>query len=94
MEGDIYMSRRKRVKDKEKIATSVAKRQKNAKKNYYASNAAKQKWEDKKKRKSQSQISYRESTGISKECPLASWATPSVENCKGCSVFRCSSTYR
>ena len=86
------MSRKSRALEKQKKLNSQAKKAKNAKKNYYASYAAKEAWEKKKARKKQSQIDRRESMGISVNCPLESWEQPTVEKCSGCNL-RCSFRY-
>lgn len=49
------MSRKKRALEKQKKANSVAKKEKAAKKKYYASFEAKNAWEEKKARKAQSE---------------------------------------
>ena len=83
------MSRKKRALERQKKQNSLAKRAKNAKKAYYASDSAREKWNNKKARKKESQLNKRESMGISTQCPLKSWDNPSVEKCEGCNL-RCS----
>lgn len=83
------MSRKKRAIEKQKRQNSSASKQKKAKKNYYASYAAMEKWEDKKARKEQRQCTERESRGISFRCPLPGWQHPDKESCSGCRL-KCS----
>lgn len=83
------MSRKKRAIEKQKKQNSPAKKAKNAKKNYYASYVAREKWDEKKERKQQSQTIRRVSKGISTDCPLQSWEHPTKEKCNGCHL-KCS----
>ena len=83
------MSRRKRAIEKQKKQSSPMQKAKRAKKQYYASNAAKDNWEEKKARKEQSRFNERISKGISVQCPLQSWEQPSTEKCRECKL-RCS----
>lgn len=84
------MSRKKRKLEKQKKQNSPAMKAKLAKKRYYASDAARDKWESKKEKKYQSQINKRMSQGISSNCPLQSWEQPNSERCKGCEIKKCS----
>lgn len=80
------MSKRKRAIERQKKANSPEKKAKRAKKNYYVSLAAKEKWNEKKSRKEEKRISAREAEGISFECPLLSYESPSIKTCKGCKL--------
>ena len=83
------MSKKRRALKERKKQNSPKYKAKQAKKTYYASYAAKESWDEKKARKTQSQLNKRVSEGISVNCPLRSWEKPSNENCKGC-THRCS----
>ena len=83
------MSRRKRAIEKQKKQNSKARKLKQQKKEYYASGSAMKKWEDKKTRKSQSQLNNRIAQGISSDCPLFEWEKPSTPKCDGC-LLKCS----
>ena len=83
------MSRKKRALERQKKQSSPMQKAKRAKKQYYASIAAKDNWEEKKARKEQSRLNKRISEGISAQCPLQSWEQPSTEKCRGCK-FKCS----
>lgn len=82
------MSRKRRTIDKQRKQSAKAK-QKAQKRAYYASNQATIDWEEKKARKSQSQINKKASMGISTKCPLPEWESPSHERCEGCTL-KCS----
>lgn len=83
------MSRRKRAIEKQKKQNSKARKLKQQRKAYYASGSAIEKWEEKKARKSQSQLNNRISKGISSDCPLFEWEKPSAKKCEDCSL-KCS----
>ena len=83
------MSRKKRAKEQQGKINSKAVKIKRAKKQYYASYAAKEKWLDKKAKKQQNQITKRVSQGISVDCPLRGWEQPSIEKCGDCNL-KCS----
>lgn len=83
------MSRRKKALERQKKQSSAERRAKEAKKKYYNSNEAREKWNDKKARKQQSQVNLRVSKGVSVDCPLNSWEEPNAERCKDCEL-KCS----
>ena len=83
------MSKKSRAIKNQKKQSSPKYKAKQAKKAYYSSYAARENWNEKKARKTQSQINRRISEGISVDCPLQSWERPSRENCKGCTL-KCS----
>jgi len=56
---------------------------------HYASYQATVDWEEKKSRKTQSQINKKASLGISTKCPLPVWQNPNQETCNGCTL-KCS----
>lgn len=87
------MSKRKRALERQKKQNSPAKKAKIAKKQSYKSWDSAEKWEEKKRRKSESNINRRISDGISTECPLKHFEKPSAENCEGCEL-KCSSKYQ
>lgn len=77
------MSRRKRQierqqKEREKQKVRAAKK---ARQQNYPS-----RWEEKKRRKCQSQVAYKDGKfpGINEACELNTFQLPSPENCKGC----------
>lgn len=82
------MSRKKRAIDKQRRQSAKAKN-KQEKRTYYASPKAGDNWEQKKARKSQSQLNRRVSAGVSTQCPLYEWENPNNELCKGCTL-KCS----
>lgn len=84
------MSSKKRAIEKQKKANSPKAMAKRAKKQFYASPAAKEQWEDKKGRREQRQEAKRSTNGIPRECPLPAWEKPNTEKCKGCRL-KCSS---
>lgn len=83
------MSRRKKAIERQRKQNTPEKKAKRAKKEKYASFASKEKWEDKKEKKRQSNLNRRQSQGVSVECPLDHWDTPSSEKCEGCDL-KCS----
>lgn len=83
------MSRKKRAIEKQKKQNSEAQKRKRAKKAEYTSWNSSLKWDEKKARKQQSQLTKRESKGISVECPLMPWESPSAEKCSKC-MLKCS----
>lgn len=83
------MSRKKRAREQQRKMNSKAAEIKNQKKRYYVSYAAKERWQEKKARKEQSQLTKRVSQGISVKCPLQGWEEPSIESCSGCTL-KCS----
>ena len=83
------MSKKKRALEKQRKQNSLAKKAKQRKKSYYASSAAKERWNDKKGRKENKQLARRESMGISVNCPLQSWEKPDTNKCKEC-FLKCS----
>ena len=84
-----FMSRRKKAIEKEKKQNSAEHKKKQAKKNYYRSYQAKEKWDEKKSRRDQSKLDKRIGEGVSVNCPLKAWETPSTERCFGCKL-KCS----
>ena len=84
-----FVSKRKRTFKNQKKQSSPEQKRKRAKKAYYHSFEAKQKWDDKKARKAQSQNDKRIGQGISALCPLDYWEMPSVEKCCECTL-KCS----
>lgn len=83
------MSRKKRAREQQRKMNSKASETKKQKKRYYGSYAAKNKWQEKKARKEQRQLTKRVSQGISVKCPLQGWEKPSIEGCSGCTL-KCS----
>lgn len=87
------MSRRKKAIDKQRKMNSPARKAKSAKKKYYTSSEASDKWEDKKGRKEQKYLSSKASKGVNKECTLMGWQKPNDENCSGCKL-KCAYNYK
>lgn len=83
------MSRKKRAIEKQKKQNSEAQKRKRAKKAEYSSRNSYLKWEEKKERRQQSQLANREAKGISVECRLMPWESPSAEKCSKCTL-KCS----
>ena len=86
----MLMSRKKRKLERQRKQNSPEKKAKQAKKAYYASCEAKDRWEEKKERKRQNQINARISKGVSVDCPLESWEAPSIQRCEACDIIKCS----
>lgn len=83
------MSKKRRAIEKQKKHNSEEQKRKRKKKEKYKSPESKQKWEDKKARKEQSQYAKRESQGVSASCPLRPWDKPSTKKCYYCDIITC-----